>query len=66
MLRNTKKEEDRKRFRDICLIRFNQRLKDEDDDGEGKPLVRVVRDAEFISDFRRRANDKYWESIDCV
>ena len=26
----------------------------------------MVRDTEFINDFRRRANDDYWKTIDCV
>jgi hypothetical protein len=35
-------------YKDTAIIRF------EDD------VVKVVRDAEFINEFRRRANDGFW------
>ena len=28
--------------------------------------VKVVRDTEFINEFRRRANDAFWEHVDCI
>jgi len=28
--------------------------------------VRVVQDTEFINEFRRRANDDFWRTLDCV
>ena len=42
-------------YKDVALFRFV----DED-------AVKVVRDTEFMNEFRRRANDTYWDSIDCI
>ena len=28
--------------------------------------MKVVRDTEFMNEFRRRANDSFWENIDCI
>lgn len=33
----------------------------EDDD-----VVKVVRDTEFINEFRRRANDEFWKTLTCI
>lgn len=30
------------------------------------PAVKVVRDSEFINEFRRRANDEFWRTVDCI
>ena len=28
--------------------------------------VKVVNDTEFLNEFRRRANDDYWQTIECI
>lgn len=28
--------------------------------------ARVVQDTEFINEFRRRANDEFWKTVDCI
>jgi len=30
------------------------------------PAVKVVKDTEFINEFRRRANDEFWRTVDCI
>jgi hypothetical protein len=42
-------------YKDTAAIRF---LNDD--------TVKVVRDTEFINEFRRRANDDFWKTIDCI
>lgn len=29
-------------------------------------VVKVVRDTEFINEFRRRANDNFWNQVTCI
>jgi hypothetical protein len=42
-------------YKDTAVIRFVN------DDA-----VKVVRDTEFINEFRRRANDDFWKTIECI
>jgi hypothetical protein len=42
-------------YKDTAVIRF---LEDE--------TVKVVRDTEFINEFRRRANDDFWKQLNCI
>jgi hypothetical protein len=41
-------------YKDSAIMRFH-------DD-----LVKVVRETEFINEFRRRANDDYWKLVNCI
>lgn len=39
---------------------------DDSQEDEIQASVKVVRDTEFINEFRRRANDDFWKTIDCI
>jgi len=41
-------------YKDTAIIRFEDEA------------VKVVRDTEFINEFRRRANDSFWHTVNCI
>ena len=42
-------------YKDTAIFRFMD-----------EQAVKVVRDTEFINEFKRRANDPYWDTLDCI
>ncbi|CDW81558.1 UNKNOWN [Stylonychia lemnae] len=53
--------------KELNFTMSNANLKeDEEDDQFSMPAVKVVKDTEFINEFRRRANDEFWRTVDCI
>lgn len=49
-------EDHNSHFKDAAILRFNDEFKS----------VQVANESEFIAEFRRRANDKFWQSLECI
>eukprot|EP00347_Sterkiella_histriomuscorum_P006724 403351677 len=49
-------------YKDAIIIRFKSESKDD----SNQEYVRVLSDTEFLNEFKRRANDGFWNTIDMI